>query len=185
MRARHAPCNRHIRSGVGCCAIREIAQAAVDALEFGKTRDQRRRNSVRPLEVLVMETGSVEVEETVGCFDAGTVVNPIQFGGQMQGGAAMAQGLALTEEIVVRDGVPLNTSLRTYLLPTAMDVPGLEAMSVEACEPTGPFGAKGVGEPAVLPGAAAVANAVSAAIGVEVSELPLTPERVLGAMRKT
>jgi CO/xanthine dehydrogenase Mo-binding subunit len=130
-----------------------------------------------------METGAVEVEETVGCFDAGTVVNPVQFQGQMQGAAAMAQGLALTEEILVRDGVPLNTTLHTYLMPTAADVPGLEALAVEATEPTGPFGAKGVGEPAILPGAAAVANAVAAALGVEVRELPLTPERVLRLVR--
>ena len=123
------------------------------------------------------------MEEVVGCFDAGTVVNPLQFQGQMQGGAAMAQGLALTEEIHLMRGVPVETSLHTYLMPTAADAPPMEALAVDMPDASGPFGAKGIGEPAVLPGAASVANAVANAIGAEVCELPLTPERVRAAVR--
>jgi nicotinate dehydrogenase medium molybdopterin subunit len=130
-------------------------------------------------------TGQTEVEEAVSCFDAGTVVNPKQYQGQLQGAAAMAQGLALTEEIHLRSGVPVETNFHTYLLPTAADVPDMgspNTLALEDYDRGGPFGAKGVGEPAVLPGAASIANAISAAVGHEFRELPITPERIVAAL---
>ena len=130
-------------------------------------------------------TGQTDVEAVVSCFDAGTVVNPVMYQGQLQGAAAMAQGLALTEEIHLRAGVPVETSLHSYLIPTAADVPSMgsaDALSVADYEQSGPFGAKGVGEPAVLPGAASIANAISAAVGHEFTALPVTPQRIVAAL---
>jgi nicotinate dehydrogenase medium molybdopterin subunit len=130
-------------------------------------------------------TGQTDVEAVVSCFDAGTVVNPVLFQGQLQGAAAMAQGLALTEEIHLRAGVPLETSFHAYLIPTAADVPAMgpsDSLAVAEYERSGPFGAKGVGEPAVLPGAASIANAISAAVGHEFTELPVTPQRIIAAL---
>jgi len=125
------------------------------------------------------DTGKVDVERAVCCYDAGTVVNPALAQAQVEGGTAMAQGYALTEEIGLNAGVPVNLNFHTYLLPTALDVPPMDVSTVASFEPTGPFGAKGVGEPTTLPGAASIVNAVSAALGREFYELPVTPERVI------
>lgn len=124
-------------------------------------------------------TGKTDAERIVCCYDVGTVVNPALLEGQIEGGAAVALGYALTEDLGLRQGIPTNTNFDTYLLPTAADIPPIEVITVGAPDPSGPFGAKGVGEPAALPGAASIANGVSAALGVEITELPITPEKIL------
>ncbi len=85
---------------------------------------------------------------------------------------------------MVRDGVTLSTSLSEYLIPTSMDFPTTQAIILESGTGLGPFGAKGVGEPALTGVAPAVSNAVANAIGVRVFDLPLTPERVLAALER-
>jgi CO/xanthine dehydrogenase Mo-binding subunit len=117
-------------------------------------------------------------------YDVGKAINRDAVEGQMQGGVAMGIGQALTEEVVIVDGYTLNASFADYLLPTAVDVPSVETIVVESGQGLGPFGAKGIGEPALTPTPAAIANAVADAIGARVLELPLTPERVHWAMRK-
>jgi CO/xanthine dehydrogenase Mo-binding subunit len=120
----------------------------------------------------------VDVEQTVCAYDAGKVVNPKLLEGQIEGGSATAQGFALTEDLGLKDGMVGNRNLDTYLMPTAADVPEMDVTYLDGFEQSGPFGAKGVGEPTTLPGAAAIANAVSAAVGKDFFDLPLTPERV-------
>ncbi len=124
------------------------------------------------------ETGKVDVDHSVCCYDAGTVVNPALFQAQIEGGTIMAQGYALTEELVLQDAAPRFPNFHAYLLPTALDASPISVSNVESFEQTGPFGAKGVGEPTTLPGAAAIANAVCAALGKEFYELPLTTEKI-------
>jgi nicotinate dehydrogenase large molybdopterin subunit len=126
-------------------------------------------------EVRVEEaTGVCRVRKVYASHDVGKAVNPGLIKGQIQGGVAMGIGFALMEEFVPEK----TTSFDTYYLPTSMDMPHVEVMLVEDAEPTGPFGAKGVGEPALIPQAASVINAVRDAVGVKVFELPCDVERL-------
>jgi CO/xanthine dehydrogenase Mo-binding subunit len=104
--------------------------------------------------------------------------------GQIQGGSAQGIGWALMEEVKVDRGVTQTPSLSEYLIPTAKDLPATKAIILESGTGVGPFGAKGIGEPALTPAAPAVANAVADAIGVRVYDLPITPHRVLEALEK-
>ncbi|TGE38055.1 nicotinate dehydrogenase medium molybdopterin subunit [Desulfosporosinus fructosivorans] len=135
-------------------------------------------------EVLVdTETGIVEVIQIVAAHDVGTAINPQSVEGQIEGGIAMGIGYALFEEVNLKDGKIQNPALSTYLIPTAMDVPEIHTIIIEDCETNGPYGAKGVGEPALVPTAAAIANAVADALGVRIFDLPITPERVVAAIK--
>jgi CO/xanthine dehydrogenase Mo-binding subunit len=130
------------------------------------------------------ETGSVRVLRYIVAQDVGYAINPGFVEGQMQGGATQAMGYALSEEIVYGpDGRVLNPNLTDYKMPTIADVPNIETIIVEAPGPFGPFGAKGVGEPAVLPGGPAIANAVRRATGARVRSLPISAEKLWRAMR--
>jgi CO/xanthine dehydrogenase Mo-binding subunit len=102
--------------------------------------------------------------------------------GQIEGGVAMGIGYALSEEIIFQDGVQVNPSFTDYVLPTPMDVPPIDVVLVEKIDPTGPFGAKGVGEPTLVPTAAAILNAIYDAVGARIYSLPATPEKVLRAL---
>ena len=125
------------------------------------------------------ESGEIEVIRIVAAHDVGQAINPVNIEGQIEGGCTMGLGYALTEEIQVNEGRILTKNLATYLMPTALDVPEIHPYIVEELEQTGPFGAKGVGEPTLIPTAAAITNAVYNAIGVRFTELPITPEKVL------
>ena len=95
----------------------------------------------------------------------------------------MGLGQALFEELVLDHGRPVNPSFVDYKLPSALDVPELTAMLVEAAHRDGPFGAKGLGEPGLAPTAAAIANAIYDAVGVRIYDLPITAEKVLRALK--
>lgn len=128
------------------------------------------------------ETGKVEVLNIVAAHDVGTAINPLNVLGQIEGGCAMGVGYALLEEVIVEKGVIQNPSLSQYILPTTLDMPNVYGIIVEDPEASGPFGAKGVGEPALIPTAAAIANAIYDAIGVRFFSLPITPEKILEAL---
>lgn len=129
------------------------------------------------------ESGELEVIRIVAAHDVGQAINPVNIEGQIEGGCTMGLGYALTEEIQVNEGRILTRNLATYLMPTALDVPEIHPYIVEELEKTGPFGAKGVGEPALIPTAAAITNAVYNAIGVRFTELPITPEKILARLQ--
>lgn len=129
-----------------------------------------------------METGVVTVERAVTAHDLGRAINPLGAVCQMEGGVSMGLGFALAEELALREGRIQNPDFTGYVTQTALDVPAVECILVETEEPKGPFGAKAVGEIAGVGVAPAVANAIFDAIGVRITELPLTPERVLRAI---
>jgi CO/xanthine dehydrogenase Mo-binding subunit len=130
------------------------------------------------------ETGEVEVIRIVAAHDCGTPVNPMLVEGQIEGGIAMGIGYALHEEILFDTaGAQVNPSLANYIIPTTLDMPSIEVHIVESYDPTGPFGAKGVGEPTSVPTAAAIANAIYDAVGVRITSLPATAEKVLAAIK--
>ena len=130
------------------------------------------------------ETGLVKVLNIWSAHDVGRAINPQNIEGQIEGGIQMGLGFALTEEIVLDHGKTLNPSFTDYKLFTSADMPKIKPLIVEVSEPLGPFGARGVGEATTIPTAGAVANAVYDAIGARIKELPLSPEKVLTAIKE-
>ncbi|NLT36143.1 MAG: molybdopterin-dependent oxidoreductase [Gaiellales bacterium] len=131
------------------------------------------------------ETGQVKVVKMVGAFDIGAAINPAHCEGQITGGLTMGVGYALTEGLIIEEGRVVNPGFRDYKVLRADDVPELIPVLVESHEPTGPFGAKGLGEATMISSAAAIANAVHDAIGVRMCELCITPERILTALQES
>ena len=130
------------------------------------------------------ETGEIRVLKSIGAHDVGQAINPQAVAGQIEGGTAQGQGYALSEEMLYDEGRLTTPSFSEYLIPTAMDMPKVESIILESRSGLGPFGAKGIGEPAMTAVAPAIANAVADAIGVRIFELPITPERVVKAMKQ-
>jgi len=131
------------------------------------------------------ETGRVEVLHYVAAVDCGVAINPILAEGQMEGAIVNGIGYALTEEMLISSrGRVRNPSLFDYKIPGALDVPRLEVILVESYEPTGPMGAKSIGEVGINGPIPTIANAIYDAVGVRLRETPFTPERVLAAMRE-
>ncbi|AET67044.1 aerobic-type carbon monoxide dehydrogenase, large subunit CoxL/CutL-like protein [Desulfosporosinus orientis DSM 765] len=130
------------------------------------------------------ETGMVQVLKVVAVHDVGKALNPTQVEGQIAGGVTQGIGYALLEEVELQEGKIKNPAFSSYLIPTALDVPAIEAFYVEDAECTGPFGAKGLGEPAMLPTVAAVINAIDDAVGVRITSLPATPEKILRGLEE-
>jgi CO/xanthine dehydrogenase Mo-binding subunit len=131
------------------------------------------------------ETGHVRVTRLVQAQDVGTPINPMAVEGQIEGGAVQGIGRALTEDVIFDkdNGRTLNPSLTTYLMPLAADMPSIENVLIEVPTEHGPFGARAVAEPPGFGPPAAIANAVHDAVGVRVKDLPITPERLLAALR--
>ncbi|NKC13725.1 MAG: molybdopterin-dependent oxidoreductase [Gammaproteobacteria bacterium] len=126
-----------------------------------------------------IELGTVRVTRIVAAHDVGAAVNPMLVEGQIEGGIAQGIGLALTEEFI-----PGRTeNLHDYLVPTIGDVPPITSLLIESPEPTGPYGAKGIGEPALVPTAPAILNAVFHATGVRFRKVPLLPHRLLAGLK--
>ena len=138
-----------------CCAMRVVAEVDV---ELGLTR--------------VVWIGAAQ--------EVGTAVNPQQVEGQIEGGAAQGLGLALMEEIQTRNGLITNASFTDYLIPTALDMPPVESVLIEDPQPDAPYGVKGVGEPPTVVSSAAVAAAVRAATGRELTRIPIRPDDIVG-----
>jgi 4-hydroxybenzoyl-CoA reductase subunit alpha len=131
------------------------------------------------------ETGKVSVLHIADAHDCGRAINRTQVEGQMQGSVSMGLGEALFEEVIFDGkGRILNANLADYKIPTALDMPEVDPIIIESEEPNGPFGAKEVGEGAIMPTIPAILNAIYDATGVFVDELPATPERVLAALKK-
>ncbi len=131
------------------------------------------------------ETGKVSVLRVSAAHDLGRVINPLNCEQQVEGAIVTGVGLALLEEMVVEKGKPVNRNFRDYRIPTSMDSPPVTtSIFVEATHKDGPYGAKGVGEPALAPTAPAIGNAIYNAIGVRIKDLPITPEKILKALKE-
>ena len=133
-----------------------------------------------------VETGQIRVVKVVAVHDVGRVINPLTATNQVHGGIVQGVGLSIMEERVVDDqtGLQMTADLEGYKLPTMMDAPQIDAAFVDRPDTeANSVGAKGLGEPPIIPAPAALANAVSDAIGVRVTDLPMTPARVLGYRR--
>ena len=127
-----------------------------------------------------LKLGTTRVLRLAAAHDVGKTVNPTQVEGQIQGGVAQGLGMALMEEYV--QGVTEN--LHDYLIPTVGDMPDIEILLIEDPEPLGPFGAKGIGEHALIPTAPAILGGIRQATGVSIHRIPATPDRVLHAIQQ-
>lgn len=130
------------------------------------------------------KTGLVELLDVRFAQDVGRSVNPNLVEGQMDGGFAMALGYALFEDLNVKDGEIKHNKFSKYLIPTAMDMVDIEKILVEDPESSAPYGAKGIGEPVMIPIAPAILNAIYDATGTRITELPVTPERLIKALEE-
>lgn len=130
------------------------------------------------------ETGQVKILRYVASSDCGTVINPMAAEGQVEGAVAQGIGYALIEGLKIEEGRLSNPNFSDYRIPSMRDMPPLSYAFADSYEPTGPFGAKGLGELGLDPTAAVVGNAIFDAIGVRIKTLPITPEKVLQALRE-
>jgi len=127
---------------------------------------------------LDVELGTVRVLKVTAAHDVGRAINPTLIEGQIEGGVAQGLGMALMEEFFPGKG----ENLHDYLIPSAGDIPPIESILIEDPSPIGPFGAKGIGEQAVIPTAPAILNAIHDAVGVRIQKTPATPDRVRAAI---
>ncbi|OPX97012.1 MAG: 4-hydroxybenzoyl-CoA reductase subunit alpha [Syntrophorhabdus sp. PtaU1.Bin002] len=130
------------------------------------------------------ETGQVTVLKYIAAHDVGRAINPMLLEGQIYGAGLMGLGYALGEKMIFEKGKLRNGNFLDYKLLTAKDVPPVEAVIVETIDKDGPFGAKGIGEPGLVPTAPAIANAIYDAVGVRITDLPITAEKVLKALKE-
>ena len=129
------------------------------------------------------DTGRVRILDYVAAHDIGKAINPTMVEGQIIGGIAMGLGAALGEELIYEEGRLVNPAYLNYALPRAADLPRIRPILIEEGDPGGPYGAKSIGELSVIPAAPAVANAIYDAVGVRIRELPITPDKILRALR--
>ena len=130
------------------------------------------------------ETGKVDVLRVIAATDVGKANNPMNVEGQIEGGVIMGLGYALTEEIKQEKGYVKTKNLGEYMVPTSLDSPEIETHIVEVPISSGPYGAKGVGEPALIPTTPAILNAIANALGVRVTDLPANLENLHRLIRE-
>lgn len=129
------------------------------------------------------DTGEITINDYVAVHDVGFAVNPTYVEGQIEGGVVQALGLALSEEIVYKDGYVQNPNLTDYKMPTAQDAPEIRCILVESPSAAGPYGVKGIGEPPCICPPAAIANAIADATGQWMQSLPITAEKLARKIR--
>ena len=129
------------------------------------------------------ETGDVKIIKVWDAHDIGKAINPQQVEGQIEGSIAMGIGYTLYEDLKFKNGRVANANFANYRLPKSLGTPPIETILVETDEKEGPFGAKGMGEASLLPTSAAIANAIEDAVGVRIKELPITPDKILKALK--
>lgn len=129
------------------------------------------------------ETGEIKVAKLTAAHDLGWAINPMSAEGQIEGALSQGLGYALKEEVHCKDGKLINPNFTDYKLINAFDMPPVECILVQTNDPEGPFGAKGLGEPGLVPTAAAIANAFYHATGIRMKELPITSEKVLRELK--
>jgi CO/xanthine dehydrogenase Mo-binding subunit len=131
-----------------------------------------------------LKSGQVKLLSFTAAHDLGKVINPVGAEGQVHGAIAQGIGFALSEEIVLKDGKVMNPSFKNYQVPRAKDMPAIEIIFIESNDPFGPYGAKGLSEPALTPVAPAIANAIYHAVGIRLTNPPMTPKKVKDALKK-
>jgi CO/xanthine dehydrogenase Mo-binding subunit len=130
------------------------------------------------------DTGQVSVTNFIAAHDVGRAINPMATEGQIRGGVTQGLGWTLMENMAYENGKIINPDFVDYIVPSALDVPEIKPILVEPIEPNGPYGAKGIGEPALNPTMSAITNAIYNATGIRIKKLPVSPENLLAEMKK-
>ena len=130
------------------------------------------------------ETGKVKILKYIAAHDVGRAINPMLLEGQIYGAVAMGTGYALTERLILEKGEVMNPNFRDYKILTAKDIIPMEPVIIETVDEDGPYGAKGIGEPGLVPTAPAISNAIYDAVGVRIRDLPITPEKIRKALKE-
>jgi CO/xanthine dehydrogenase Mo-binding subunit len=131
------------------------------------------------------ETGEVTILKMYDAHDIGKAINPQSVEGQIEGSLAMGIGYTFLENLHFdKKGRPANGNFANYRLPRTMGLPPMASILIETDDPEGPFGAKGMGEASLLPTSAAIANAIEDAVGVRIKDLPITPEKIIKALKE-
>ena len=130
------------------------------------------------------ETGEITVNKIVTAHDIGAILNPLNHQGQVEGGLIQGLGYALMEKLELEDGHISTLSFGDYKIPTSADVPVMETVLVQGDAGPAPYESKGIGESSNIPVAGAIANAVFDAVGVRITDLPVTAEKVLAGLRE-
>ncbi len=130
------------------------------------------------------ETGEIKVLELWDAHDIGKAINPQGVEAQIEGSLAMGLGYTFYEDLKFKNGRVLNANFANYRVPRSIGIPKMNTILVETNDPEGPFGAKGMGEASLLPTSAAIANAVEDAIGVRIKDLPMTPDKIIKALKE-
>ena len=162
----------------GCIALKRVINPETDGVRFHCFRTGGNEVEVD------LETGMVKVLRVVAAHDVGKAINPMGCEQQIEGAVIMGLSNTLYEEFKMDNGRILNDTLADYKLATMQELPEIVTILVESVQKEGPFGAKGIGEPAAAPTAPAIANAIYNAIGVRIKELPITPDKILSALRE-
>jgi CO/xanthine dehydrogenase Mo-binding subunit len=131
-----------------------------------------------------LETGEVSLKQFTSAHSTGTVLNPLMHQGQIDGGVVMGIGYALMEGVMIDGGTVVTNNFGENKIPSILDIPALKTVIQEFPVGNGPYGAMSIGEPPVVPTAAAIANAVEDAVGVRIYDLPITAEKVLRGLRQ-
>lgn len=129
-----------------------------------------------------IETGQIEIIKIASCWDVGKVMNPKLIEGQCEGAMMQGIGSTILEEVIFDNGKFVNSSFTNYKIPNASDMPKMVCEFLENPQHDGPFGARAIGEPAMIATAPAIANAVYNAIGIRICDLPITPEKILNGI---
>ena len=138
----------------------------------------------RPCLKLELAPARFILDDKVGAHDVGRAINPMATEGQIRGGVTQGLGWTLMENMAYENGKIINADFVDYIVPSALDVPEIKPILVEPIEPNGPYGAKGIGEPALNPTMAAITNAIYNAVGVRVDRLPVDQEDIVRQLGK-
>ncbi len=130
------------------------------------------------------KTGKAEVLNFVAAHDLGKAINPLLAEGQIEGGAVQGIGWALIEDLKFENGEIVNPNFHDYKIPTIKDIPKISPILIESIDPNGPFGAKGLGEPVMVPTAPAIVNAIYDAVGVRIKDIPATSEKIFDGLKE-
>jgi CO/xanthine dehydrogenase Mo-binding subunit len=180
------------RRGKKSLSFAEVAEVAArdgGELRVRSTFEVKARSPVAAFVVQMaevhvdLETGQLVLKRMVTAHDVGTIINPLTHQGQIEGGLVQGLGYATMEEVVTENGRVLTTNLGDYRIPCIRDLPPLDTMLVEDSAGSGPFAAKQIGENGIIATAPAIANAVDDAVGVRITELPLTAEKIYTALK--
>jgi xanthine dehydrogenase molybdenum-binding subunit len=170
---------------VAARAVAATGQAIAGEMTYTSTPSHETSFCTQVAEVEVdPETGQVRVNKLVTAHDVGTVLNPITHQGQIEGGLVQGLGYALMEEMNTEQGRVSTLSLGEYKIPTIQDIPELVTVLLESASGPAPYQSKGIGESSNIPVAGAIANAVYDAVGVRITDLPMTAEKVLRALKE-